>query len=65
LTKEGMVNMKDPLRMTHGDTWEAIDKSLKETGIWRKLHRAIDNLKAIRRAAGLPVDGNDRRQSQQ
>jgi len=55
-----IIDMEKPLRMTHADTWEAIDKSMKETGIDKRIERAINNLKAARRAAGLPVDGNDR-----
>jgi len=46
-------------RIPHLDTREAIEKSLKEAGVWDKLHQAIDNLIAKRKAMGLPV--NDRR----
>jgi len=55
--------MRKRTGITHIDTDESIRKSMEETGVGEKLRRLIENLKARRRAMGLPADANDKEHS--
>jgi len=49
--------MNKDRRIIHVDTRESIERSLKQAGVWGKLHRAIEDLKSLRRVVGLPSSG--------
>jgi len=51
--------MEEVARITHADTRKAVETSLRDAGVWEKLERAIEDLKARRRALGLPADGRE------